>query len=83
MMFIIIGAIGAIIAFLYWKYIQLPQDEAATVGTEDTSNKVNFKELLKTPLMWNLIIAYFCIYAVNWGLVSWIPTYLQKTEAWI
>jgi len=80
MMFIIIGAIGAIIAFLYWKYIQLPQDEAATVGTEDTSNKVNFKELLKTPLMWNLIIAYFCIYAVNWGLVSWIPTYLQKNR---
>lgn len=80
MMFIIIGAIGAIIAFLYWKYIQLPQDEAATAGTENTTSKVNFKELLKTPLMWNLIIAYFCIYAVNWGLVSWIPTYLQKNR---
>lgn len=80
MMFIIIGAIGAIIAFLYWKYIQLPQDEAATAGSENTTNKVNFKELLKTPLMWNLIIAYFCIYAVNWGLVSWIPTYLQKNR---
>ncbi|WNN74739.1 MFS transporter [Lysinibacillus capsici] len=80
MMFIIIGAIGAIIAFLYWKYIQLPQDKAATAGTENTTNKVNFKELLKTPLMWNLIIAYFCIYAVNWGLVSWIPTYLQKNR---
>ncbi|MGK4114858.1 MFS transporter [Lysinibacillus capsici] len=80
MMFIIIGAIGAIIAFLYWKYIQLPKDEAATAGTENTTSKVNFKELLKTPLMWNLIIAYFCIYAVNWGLVSWIPTYLQKNR---
>lgn len=80
MMFIIIGAIGAIIAFLYLKYIQLPKDEAATAGTENTTNKVNFKELLKTPLMWNLIIAYFCIYAVNWGLVSWIPTYLQKNR---
>lgn len=80
MMFIIIGAIGAIIAFIYWKYIQLPKDEAATAGTENTTNKVNFKELLKTPLMWNLIIAYFCIYAVNWGLVSWIPTYLQKNR---
>ena len=51
-----------------------------TAGTENTTNKVNFKELLKTPLMWNLIIAYFCIYAVNWGLVSWIPTYLQKSR---
>lgn len=80
MMFIIIGAIGAIIAFLYWKYIKLPQEEAAIAGTENITNKVNFKELLKTPLMWNLIIAYFCIYAVNWGLVSWIPTYLQKNR---
>ncbi|MGY4796437.1 MFS transporter [Lysinibacillus sp. FSL K6-0057] len=80
MMFIIIGAIGAIVAFLYWKYIKLPQDETATAETENPANKVNFKELLKTPLMWNLIIAYFCIYAVNWGLVSWIPTYLQKNR---
>lgn len=80
MMFIIIGAIGAIVAFLYWKYIKLPQDETATAETENLANKVNFKELLKTPLMWNLIIAYFCIYAVNWGLVSWIPTYLQKNR---
>lgn len=80
MMFIIIGAIGAIIAFLYWKYIKLPQNEAEDASTENPTHKVNFKELLKTPLMWNLIIAYFCIYAVNWGLVSWIPTYLQKNR---
>ncbi|MEK4171368.1 MFS transporter [Lysinibacillus sp. FSL L8-0312] len=80
MMFIIIGAIGAIIAFLYWKYIKLPQNEAEDASTENSAHKVNFKELLKTPLMWNLIIAYFCIYAVNWGLVSWIPTYLQKNR---
>lgn len=81
-MFVVIGAIGAIIAFLYWKYIKLPQDEAVenSNSNENTSTKVNFKELLKTPLMWNLIIAYFCIYAVNWGLVSWIPTYLQKNR---
>ncbi|MFJ7697633.1 MFS transporter [Lysinibacillus fusiformis] len=81
MMFIIIGAIGAIIAYLYWKYIQLPKAE--TTDADETGSpavKIGFKELLKTPLMWNLIIAYFCIYAVNWGLVSWIPTYLQKNR---
>ncbi|XRD23879.1 MFS transporter [Lysinibacillus fusiformis] len=81
MMFIIIGAIGAIIAYLYWKYIQLPKAETAEAAeTGSPAVKVSFKELLKTPLMWNLIIAYFCIYAVNWGLVSWIPTYLQKNR---
>ncbi|MBD8521974.1 MFS transporter [Lysinibacillus sp. FSL R7-0073] len=81
MMFIIIGAIGAIIAYLYWKYIELPKAETADAAeTGSPAVKVSFKELLKTPLMWNLIIAYFCIYAVNWGLVSWIPTYLQKNR---
>lgn len=81
MMFIIIGAIGAIIAYLYWKYIQLPKAETEDAAeTGSPAIKVSFKELLKTPLMWNLIIAYFCIYAVNWGLVSWIPTYLQKNR---
>ncbi len=81
MMFIIIGAIGAIIAYLYWKYIQLPKAETADADeTGSPTVKIGFKELLKTPLMWNLIIAYFCIYAVNWGLVSWIPTYLQKNR---
>ncbi|MBG9694368.1 MFS transporter [Lysinibacillus sphaericus] len=81
MMFIIIGAIGAIIAYLYWKYIQLPKAETADAAeTGSPTVKVSLKELLKTPLMWNLIIAYFCIYAVNWGLVSWIPTYLQKNR---
>ncbi len=81
MMFIIIGAIGAIIAYLYWKYIQLPKAETGDAAeTGSPAVKVSFKELLKTPLMWNLIIAYFCIYAVNWGLVSWIPTYLQKNR---
>ncbi|MGC7928083.1 MFS transporter [Lysinibacillus sp. VIII_CA] len=81
MVFIIIGAIGAIIAYLYWKYIQLPKAETADAAeTGSPTVKVSFKELLKTPLMWNLIIAYFCIYAVNWGLVSWIPTYLQKNR---
>lgn len=80
-MFIIFGAIGTIIAFLYWKYIKLPQNQMKTENVEENvSNKVNFKELIKTPLMWNLIIAYFCIYAVNWGLASWIPTYLQKNR---
>ncbi len=83
MMFIIIGLIGAFIAFLYWKYIKLPQEQTVStgsVGDGKVTTKVSFKELFKTPLMWNLIIAYFCIYAVNWGLVSWIPTYLQKNR---
>ncbi|OIK16806.1 MFS transporter [Bacillus sp. MUM 116] len=80
--FIIVGAIGAIIAALYWYFIKLPEN-----NTEDkmnhnavSSQKGIFRSLFKTPMIWNLIIAYFCIYAVNWGLAAWIPTYLVKNR---
>lgn len=31
-------------------------------------------------MIWKLFIAYFSIYAVNWGLTSWMPTYLSKVK---
>ena len=39
-----------------------------------------FKQLLKTPLMLNLFIAYYSIYAINWGLATWLPTYLVNVR---
>lgn len=80
-MFVVIGAVGAIIAYLYWRYIKLPQDESMTHtanGSEQPKSSVSL--LLKTPLLWSLLIAYFSIYAVNWGLVTWMPTYLSKVR---
>ncbi|MED3564207.1 MFS transporter [Bacillus xiapuensis] len=80
--FIIIGAVGAIIAALYWYFIKFPEN-----NTEDKMNHIAvssqkgiFRSLFKIPMIWNLIIAYFCIYAVNWGLAAWIPTYLVKNR---
>ncbi|MGG4447462.1 MFS transporter [Brevibacillus porteri] len=80
-MFVVIGAVGAVIAFLYWRHIKLPQDESTTNtmnGSEQPKSSVSL--LLKTPLLWSLLIAYFSIYAVNWGLVTWMPTYLSKVR---
>ncbi|MCC8438019.1 MFS transporter [Brevibacillus sp. M2.1A] len=79
-MFLVIGAIGAIIAFLFWRYIKLPQAESATNTTGSEQSKTSVAMLFKTPLLWSLLIAYFSIYAVNWGLVTWMPTYLSKVR---
>ncbi|WJQ80497.1 MFS transporter [Brevibacillus brevis] len=79
-MFLAIGAIGAIIAFLFWRYITLPQAESATNTTGSDQPKTSVAMLFKTPLLWSLLIAYFSIYAVNWGLVTWMPTYLSKVR---
>ncbi|WP_289137098.1 MFS transporter [uncultured Brevibacillus sp.] len=84
MMFVIIGAIGAVIAVLYWRYIKLPKEEEAASNAEAASTSSEKKSsvalLFKTPLLWNLLIAYFSIYAVNWGLATWLPTYLVKVR---
>lgn len=75
--FFIMGIIGFVIAALYWFYIKLPSDNKITYSEQATATqKGSFKMLFKTPLMLNLFIAYFTLYAVNWGLVTWIPTYL-------
>ncbi|AWX57956.1 MULTISPECIES: MFS transporter [Brevibacillus] len=79
-MFVAIGAIGAIIAFLFWRYIKLPQTETAMNTTGSDQPKSSVAMLFKTPLLWSLLIAYFSIYAVNWGLVTWMPTYLSKVR---
>lgn len=81
-MFVIIGVIGAIIAFLYWRFIKLPKEET-TAGNSSSvaaNQKGSLALLFKTPLLWNLLLAYFSIYAVNWGLATWLPTYLVKVR---
>ncbi|MBQ0138555.1 MAG: MFS transporter [Kurthia sp.] len=37
--------------------------------------------IFKMPIMWTLLVAYFTIYAVNWGLNSWLPTYLTDIRS--
>ena len=82
MTFFIFGILGFIIAVFYWRYIKLPQDEEVEEIDETVAArpKGELSSLMKTPMIWNLVIAYFCIYAVNWGLVTWIPTYLVKVR---
>lgn len=79
--FIIMGVVGAIIAVLYWYFIKIPNNHE-NMNTQNSigTQKGSFKMLFKTPLMLNLFIAYFTLYAVNWGLATWLPTYLVKVR---
>ncbi|WP_213424215.1 MFS transporter [Bhargavaea massiliensis] len=78
--FIIFGAMGFVIAFLYWKFVRLPEDnpEEKLARAANPAEKGLVASLMKTPMIWNMVIAYFCIYAVNWGLATWIPSYLVQ-----
>ncbi|SLM96269.1 L-Proline/Glycine betaine transporter ProP [Brachybacterium faecium] len=80
LLFVITGLIGAVIAFLYWRYIQVPDTtvEAARGLSVTGENKGILKKLITMPFMWSLLVSYFTIYAVNWGLSSWMPSYLTN-----
>ncbi|MFS0576463.1 MFS transporter [Sporosarcina sp. 179-K 3D1 HS] len=79
--FLILGAIGVVITVLYFIFIKLPahlqDEERISVGEKPQGI---FKQLMKTPLMLNLFIAYYSIYAINWGLATWLPTYLVNVR---
>lgn len=76
--FVIAGSLGVIISLLYWKYV--PKDEVAKESVQGPQVKGILGILFKMPLMWSLVIAYFSIYAVNWGLNSWMPKYLTDVR---
>lgn len=81
--FVIIGAVGAVIAALYWYFIKIPNNHDNQINIQNATEvgqKGSLKMLFKTPLMLNLFIAYFSLYAVNWGLATWLPTYLVKVR---
>jgi sugar phosphate permease len=81
MIFYIAGAIGIIFVLLYVFFLK--ERKGSTVGIAENSSsksKAPLREVLKTPIIWNLFIAYFAIYAVQWGLMAWMPTYLVEAR---
>ncbi|MHC8515802.1 MFS transporter [Sporosarcina sp. ITBMC105] len=79
--FLILGGIGFLITILFWVFIKLPadlKDEEKTLAGD--SHQGIFKQIIKTPLMLNLFLAYYSIYAINWGLATWLPTYLVNVR---
>lgn len=74
-MFHAFGILGIAFIAIYWFLVKpaiKQEDEAAANGKE----KINMKELLKMPLIWQLTLAWFALSLVNKGLDSWMPTYL-------
>ncbi|MBY0014482.1 MFS transporter [Paenibacillus typhae] len=80
-MFMYIGIAGILIAVLYWMFIHNPQQAVnAPEATEGKARSYGLQQLFRTPMMWCLLAAYFSIYAVNWGLASWMPAYLTDVR---
>ncbi|NWQ41960.1 MFS transporter [Bacillus sp. EB106-08-02-XG196] len=70
-MFYIFGALGFVFLLLLWKYLP---DRAQQTGTAK-KQKVSYLKVLKNPTAWLLMLIYFGMSMVNWGLNSWLPSY--------
>lgn len=81
-LFHIFGIIGLIITALMFFFLKEPARTPAPVQISSPASKKNasLKTVLKSPIIWGLFLSYFSIYAVNWGLSSWMPTYMVNVR---
>ncbi|MEF3353900.1 MFS transporter [Paenibacillus sp. GYB006] len=81
-MFLIIGMIGLFIAVLYWVFLkpnilkQRVENNNFITRQGELPAKGNIKVLLRTHMIWSLMIASFGYGFISWGISSWMPTYL-------
>lgn len=76
LVFVCAGMLGLVMTQLYRRCIDVPTMQISTTIKGDRIIRM----LLRRPLMWLLLGAFFAIYAVNWGLTSWLPIYLTDVR---
>ncbi|SEU28188.1 MFS transporter [Paenibacillus sp. NFR01] len=81
MLFHIFGVIGIVITVLMFFFLKEPARTFEKPIPEAAPKKnASLKTVLKSPVIWGLFLSYFSIYAVNWGLTSWMPTYMVNVR---
>ncbi|MFB7642002.1 MFS transporter [Peribacillus butanolivorans] len=74
-MFVSIGIIGVLVAWAFWVYLKSPAD-AQFNNEKQNQKKVSYKKVFKTNNFWKLFFTKFFSNIVNWGMISWMPSYL-------
>lgn len=77
-LFILFGILGIFLTLVL--YFVLKEPASSTNNEKVKKNKVPLKLLVKVPMLWPLMIIYFGVNTVNWGLTSWMPTYMVKVK---
>ncbi|WP_029684840.1 MFS transporter [Tatumella saanichensis] len=79
--FFYIGIAGVMFAVIYW--FAVPRNNLQASGESDAVQKINragVAELLRMPLLWKIMLVWFCLSMVNKGLDAWMPMYLMKAR---
>ncbi|MET3290256.1 UNVERIFIED_CONTAM: MFS family permease [Brevibacillus sp. OAP136] len=79
MMFVVIALIGFVLVAMYAVFLRKSaQKEEA--HKKNSGRSMSMKDLLQTPTMWKLVVAWFGLDVVLWGFASWLPSYLLKVR---
>ncbi|QPF88776.1 MFS transporter [Bradyrhizobium commune] len=73
-----IGIAGIVFAVIYFVFVPyLGRTDAAATAAKAES-RTPMRELMRNPLLWQLMLVWFGLSCVNKGLDSWMPLYLLQ-----
>jgi MFS family permease len=76
--FTAIGVAGIAFALVYLVAVPRTRGDRPAVKANKQVSTADTRELLKNPLLWQLLAVWFGLSCVNKGLDSWMPTYLLQ-----
>jgi sugar phosphate permease len=90
--FIALGLPGFLVALLIWRYYKdnpadhphMSKQELAELDKPAVqaaaADRVSYMEVLKNPVLWQMLIIWFLFAITFWGFISWLPSYLMKAR---
>ncbi|MDH6258922.1 MFS transporter [Bradyrhizobium sp. BR13661] len=75
-----IGIAGIVFAVAYFVFVPhlRSADQTAANAAAKAESRAPMRELMKNPLLWQLMVVWFGLSCVNKGLDSWMPLYLLQ-----
>ncbi|MFK3822200.1 MFS transporter [Pseudomonas yamanorum] len=78
--FLAIGLAGVAFAAFYSLTVKRVAGVKDERCDDVKTKKVSVKELLLMPLLWKIVVVWFCLSLVNKGLDAWMPMYLLSAR---
>ncbi|MDE5444065.1 MFS transporter [Bradyrhizobium sp. CSA207] len=74
----IAGLVFAVLYFVFIPHLGRSIETGAGASSARAENRAPMRELMKNPLLWQLMVVWFGLSCVNKGLDSWMPLYLLQ-----
>lgn len=74
----IAGIVFAVIYFVFVPYLGRAVEIDSGASSAKAENRAPMRELMKNPLLWQLMVVWFGLSCVNKSLDSWMPLYLLQ-----